>query len=248
MKRLLLLLVLLLARVVWALPDPISRIAQANAAYENGDYTTAIQVYQSLVDEGVQDSAVYFNLGSAYYQAGDMGRSLVNLLRAQALTPRDGDLNLNLARIRSEREDIQGDETGIIEGMATLTNSILTFSELAWLTLLVWFGWFALLAAWVLRENWREGLRVPLLFGAAVVLVAVSFLASRWWVQAFRPAAVIIPQQISVMSGPGDNYLELYTLHSAAEVHLVETRGGWIRFALPDGRQGWIAEDNVERV
>lgn len=248
MKRLLALLICLWVLPALAQTETIGVMERANDAYLKADYAAAIKLYQSLVDGGIHDGAVYLNLGSAYYQLGDPGRALVNMLRAQAWTPRDGDLNRSLALIRGQREDIQGDETGIIEGVSALTGSMLTFDELAWLALLFWFAWFALLAAWVLRSDWRERLRVPLLIGAAVMLAAVSFLASRWWVQTYRPAAVVVQPQASVMSGPGDTYLELYTLHTAAEVRVVETRGGWIRFALPDGRQGWLPEESVERV
>lgn len=247
MKRCLVLL-LLLARLTLAQTDPAGVMAQANLAYQNGDYATAVQLYQSLVDKGIVNAAVYFNLGSAYYQSDDLGYALVNLLRAQMHVPRDGELNRSLALVRSARVDIQGDETGLIEGFASLTNSTLTFTELGWLALIFWCAWFALLIMWVLRMDWREGLRVLLLVGAAVVIFAVVSLASRWWVLDYRPAAVVVQQQVQVMSGPGENYLELFMLHAAAEVRFVEIRDGWVRFALPDSRQGWLPADALKRV
>ncbi|MBI5669797.1 MAG: tetratricopeptide repeat protein [Chloroflexi bacterium] len=243
-----LLIILLAAMQTLAQADSGAVMAQANAAYQQGDYETAARLYQSLVDGGIQNSSVYFNLGSAYYESGELGRALLNYRRAQALLPRDNDLNRSLARIRGERTDIQGDETGLLEGLAALTGGVLTLAELGWLALLLWFGWFALLLGWMLGADWRETLRVPLIVGAVLVAVAVALLASRLWVQAYRPAAVVLAEQVDVMSGPGERYLSLFLLHAAAEIRIVERRGSWLRFALPDGRQGWLPEAVVEPV
>lgn len=248
MSRLLALLIALLAATALAQPDSVEVMSQANIAYQRGEYDTAARLYQSLVDSGVQNSVVYFNLGSAYYETGDMGRALLNYRRAQALNPRDGDVNRSLGRVRSERTDIQGDETGLLEGLAALTGSTLTLTELGWLALLLWFGWFALLIGWTFKTDWREGLRVPLLVGMVVLAAAVSLFASRIWVETYRPAGVVVLEQLDVMSGPGDRYLRLFSLHAAAEIRIVERRGGWLRFALPDGRQGWLPASAIEEM
>jgi SH3-like domain-containing protein len=50
------------------------------------------------------------------------------------------------------------------------------------------------------------------------------------------------------MSGPGEDYLELYRLYAAAELRVLETHDDWARFVLPDGRQGWVERDNIELI
>lgn len=239
---------LLLISAVHAQADPTGVMAQANTAYENQNYTEAVKLYQLLVDGGLRHERVYFNLGSAYYQTGDLGRALLNWRRAQVFTPRDGDVSRHLALVRQERTDIQGDESGWLEGVAALTAGLLTPVELGWLTLLIWSAWFGLVSLWLLRETWREGLRALLIVGGVVALALVTLLASRLWVDSFRPAAVVVQAQVSAMSGPGTHYLELFPLHAAAEIRIVEQRAGWLRGALPDGRQGWLPDGAVERI
>jgi hypothetical protein len=39
--------------------------------------------------------------------------------------------------------------------------------------------------------------------------------------------------------------LELYQLHSAAEIYVWEMKNDWIQFALADGRLGWIPLQTV---
>ncbi|MBZ0274970.1 MAG: hypothetical protein K8I60_02425 [Anaerolineae bacterium] len=228
--------------------DALVTFAAANAAYENGDYEQAISLYHSLSETGVVDGSLYYNLGNAYYQVGDTGHALVNYLRAQVIMPRDPDLGANIALVRTERVDIEGDEADVLEGLAALTSSVLTFAELAILVGGLWTGWCGLLVVIIIRYQWREVLRGPLFVAGFVLLVGGLLLISRVLVTETRPAAVVVVSSVPVMSGPGDDYLDLYTLHSAAEIRIVEQRANWTRFSLPDGRQGWIPDEAVESV
>jgi len=55
-------------------------------------------------------------------------------------------------------------------------------------------------------------------------------------------------RETEVMSGPGEQYFNLFDLHAAAEVRVVEQRGNWLWVELPDVRQGWIPITAVEKV
>ena len=109
--------------------EPMSLAQQAQAAYLSGDYAAARGQYEALINLGVRDSAIYINLGNTYFQLHDMGRALLNYRRAQRITPRDSLLNTHLARLRSTRLDVQGDETALVDSLAALTTSSLTGDE-----------------------------------------------------------------------------------------------------------------------
>ncbi|MCB9451716.1 MAG: tetratricopeptide repeat protein [Anaerolineaceae bacterium] len=228
--------------------DETALFAQANAAYESGNYTQAIDRYLTLENLHVVDARLYYNLGNAYYQTGDLGRALLYYLRAQTLAPRDSDLMANMALVRTERRDIEGDESGILEGLAALTTGLLRTVELAALDGLLWVLWCAGMVVYILRSRWRETLRGPLLVVGVVVVFGLLLLVSRVYIQDNRPTAVVVTPNSQVMSGPGMDYLPLYPLYAAAEIRLVESRAGWVRFSLPDGRQGWLPESAIVSV
>ncbi len=240
-----LLLLLLAGRGVGQGDNTLAIFTQANAAYESGNYARAITLYRTLENLFIDDARLYYNLGNAYYQTGDMGWALLYYLRAQALIPRDADLIANIAVVRAERVDIQSDETGILEGLAALTTGILQIVELAALIGLVWAIWCAVVIVFTVQRRWRETLRSPLLVVGAVVVFGSMLLVSRVYVTENRPAAVITASRTQAMSGPGMDYLPLYPLYAAAEIRLMESRMGWVRFSLPDGRQGWLPEDVI---
>jgi hypothetical protein len=223
-------------------------LSRAESAYNSGDYGTAIALYSSLVDSGVQDGTLFFNLGHAYYQVGDLGHAMLYYRRAQDYFPRDGNLSLGLARVRSRRIDIQGDETPFTDSIAALTLDSLTIRELSWLVLLIWSGWFGTLTFYLRRIERQESLRIGLIIGGGLLLIGCVLLASRLYVGTYRPAAVVVRAASPVMSGPGEDYLEHYRIHAATEIRILEWRGDWVRFTLPDGQQGWVLRSAIELV
>jgi len=72
------------------------------------------------------------------------------------------------------------------------------------------------------------------------LLLGLGIFSIRSYVVYQRPLAVVVDFSAQVMSGSDNGYLPLYELYSAAEMRLLEEEGDWVRFVLPDGRQGWI--------
>ena len=94
------------------------------------------------------------------------------------------------------------------------------------------------------RRRVRNALAVvtPLLVLALLALVSTSY--------ADDPnAGVVVADEVTLFSGPGESYIRELTLHSGTEVAIVETRRGWLRIAVPGGEtQGWAPGDTIERV
>lgn len=244
--------------LIWAAPQLAAQrlemeeqeriLQQAAAAYDAGDYPVAAAVYRQLLDMGWHDPAVYFNLGNAYLQAGDIGQALVYYLRARERLPRDADLEANIARARAMRMDVFSDGGDLLADLAEATTGLLSIRELGWLALLFWTALFGGLSLrrWFKWEN--DILRYGFLAIFGMFLLSAILLGSRLLIDWRQPVAVVTREQVTVMSGPGVNYLPYFDLHSGAELRILETRDNWLRFVLPDGRQGWLAADAVTRV
>jgi tetratricopeptide (TPR) repeat protein len=50
-------------------------------------FALAAHKYQTLVDDGIVNEQLYFNLGSAYLQSGKLGRAIASYERAMAVNP-----------------------------------------------------------------------------------------------------------------------------------------------------------------
>lgn len=247
MKRWCIAFLLFIAGTTSAQSD-IELIGQANAAYVTGDYKTAQVLYEATIQDSVRDFRVYFNLANAYYQSGDMGRALLNYRRAQEIWPRDSELASNLARVRMERIDLLSDETGFSESLSALTSGIFNLSELSVLVFLIWLIWFSILGFGIIKTAWRPRVRIPFLLMGILLLLGLFLLGGRLDTSIRRPSAVVTDEVVQVRSGPGEDYLELYQLHAAAEIYVWETKNDWLQFALPDRRLGWIPSKTVELI
>ena len=114
-------------------------MAGANERYERGEYAEAAQQYEALIDRGYSDAALYFNLGNPYLESGDLGRAILNYLRAQELSPRDPDIRGNLELARAMTLDSIAAETGtLIESVSYFGRQWTTPGKLGAAALLLW--------------------------------------------------------------------------------------------------------------
>jgi hypothetical protein len=227
----------------------------ANQLYESGNYAQSAQAYQQLVDQGYADSALFYNLGNAYFKQGDHGRAILNYRRAERLAPRDLDIKANLALARTQSGDPLeevANQGGFFSNLARFTQGWLALNEWAMITLGLWIGFAFLVIAFggtKRGSGLREGLGYALVVASLTLTVGLVGLISRLHLENTQTEAVVVAQKVNVTSGPGSQYVTEFTLHNGAEVSLVETRGSWGRLVLSgDELQGWIPASAVEAV
>ena len=223
-------------------------IEQAQIAYETGSFSTAIQIYEGIVDKGVDNENLYFNLGSAYLQHGDIGKALLNYRRAQQYIPRDTELNEHIARLRIRRTNIQESDIDFLNAIADGTVALFTIKELSTVAFALWVVWFLLVAARILAKRGHDVLRITMMGVGLLLIVSLLILGARLYTEQNRPEAVITVSSTIVMSGPGEDYVTHFELFNAAEVRILDQKSGWLRFSINDGRQGWLREGTVEFV
>jgi len=226
----------------------------AQRLYEKGQYVPAAQAYEQLVGQGYADSALFYNLGNAYYKAGDQGRAILNYRRAQRLAPRDPDIeaNLNLARAQAVDRFEAAPQGGLLEQIGQAVQGWFSLNQLAMVVLGAWMLFMFVL---ILRFNarphgrWRQGLHYALVAVGVVLIVGLLATGSYLYAASQPPAGVVVATEVNITSGPGAQYVTEFTLHSGAEVSLIEQRGNWVRLALPgEELEGWAPSSAVEEV
>ncbi len=233
-------------------PSPTDLMAEANAQYERGEYADAAQQYEALIDRGYEDATLYYNLGNAYFKNDELGRAVLNYLRAEELSPRDADIraNLDLARGRAVDHVESGGES-LFASVSNVARRWLTVGEIGAISLLLWVA--SALATGTLIV-WRAvprrtALRNGAMIASAATLLSLLLLLSTIYANPNDDSAVVVVSTIDVVSGPGEQYETEFTLHGGAQVRLVDSRQGWVRIALPgDDLQGWAPSNAVEAV
>ena len=233
-------------------PSANGLMAKANERYERGEYAEAAQQYEALIDRGYSDAALYFNLGNAYLESGDLGRATLNYLRARELSPRDTDIRGNLELARSMTLDSIAAERGsLIESVSYFGRQWTTPGELGAAALLLWAASSLAIGALLV---WRVfPLRLVARFVTPVIVVATlaSFLilVSMVYANPYDNTGVVTAEAVEIVSGPGPQYPEEFALYSGAQVRVTDSRHGWLRIELPGGElRGWVPSHTIDVV
>ena len=229
-----------------------SLMASANERYERGEYSEAAQQYESLIDQGYTDAALYFNLGNAHLENDDLGRAILSYLRALVLSPRDPDISTNLDLARSQTVDqIEVERVSLIESFAYLGRRALNPGELGLVSLFFWaLSGLSIAALMVWRDfPLRAFLRSVTGVVAIVTLASFLLLLSMQFANPYENTGVVTARTVEVLSGPGKQYPPEFTLHSGAEVRLTDVRHRWYEIALPGGElRGWLPSHTTELI
>jgi len=240
----------LLATIAVAQPDasgPQTTFFRANALYKEGKYAEAAGEYEHLARSGVESGPLYFNLGNAYFKAGDHGRAILNYERAVRFMPGDPDLLANLSYAQS----LSGSTTcapPLWRRVAFPLSDRMSTHRLGWITTALYTLLFLVLATqrlWSPRPRW-------LLYVAATLGILLIVSGSSFAYQALadrRPAAVVTRGgEASVRFEPAESGTVHYTLKEGSLVRVLEPREGWLQVERCDGRRGWIERGAVENL
>src|SRR3989338_2888126 len=104
-------------------PADINKLLyQANAHYEKGEYSRAIEEYIRILDGGLESGNLYYNIGNSFLKLGKTGYAILCYERAKRCIPADSDLksNLNYARSFVDGEAFDGAPKNIFIKTVTL--------------------------------------------------------------------------------------------------------------------------------
>jgi tetratricopeptide (TPR) repeat protein len=237
--------------IICALAVPAASTAQeaavefsaANELYRGLKYEEAARAYERIVANGFESAALYYNLGNAWYKAGDIPAAILNYERAKRLAPADEDIAHNLAlanlRIVDRIEPIP--RLFFIEWWDAFVGAA---SASAWGTSAIVALWVAVILLGAFRIlRGRLARRLTLVPGVLALLFAVlAFTAGG--IQGEREAsesvAILFAETAPVKSAPDAGSTDLFVLHAGVRVDLLDRVGEWRKVRLADGKIGWL--------
>jgi tetratricopeptide (TPR) repeat protein len=99
---------LILPQPVYA-ADPEELFSQANRLYEEKDFSQALVKYRRIIEQGMENGTVYYNMGNACFKSGKLGEAILAYEKALKYLPRDEDIktNLEFARLLAIKKEEQ---------------------------------------------------------------------------------------------------------------------------------------------
>jgi tetratricopeptide (TPR) repeat protein len=221
----------------------------ANELYRGLKYEEAARAYERIVANGFESAALHYNLGNAWFKAGNVPAAILNYERAKRLAPGDEDIlhNLALANLRIVDRIEPIPRLFFVEWWESLVGAA---SASAWGTAAIVALWAAviLMAAFRLLRG-RLARRATLLPGILALLFAL-FAFTAGGIQGQREtsesAAILLAATAPVKSAPDGQSTDLFVLHEGVRVDLLDVVGEWRKIRLADGKIGWLqAKDLV---
>ena len=213
---------------------------RANAHYQNGEFEKAIALYELVLKQGLQNGYVYYNLGNAYYKNQQLGHAILAYERALRLIPGDEDVLANLRFVNALRVDR---EMAAAENVVTrFLRAIYHFFKVDTVSVLCslcLFGIAGVAVCWMffsLKKMLWLGLLTVLVVAGGFSGGLLAFKVHDLGVQ----EAVILDQEAVGRSGPGTDFLQVFTLHEGAKVTLERMEGNWWLVRLSNGIGGWL--------
>jgi tetratricopeptide (TPR) repeat protein len=218
---------------------------KANEAYKEGRFDDAVVGYNRLLQNGLNNGHLYYNLGNAHFRLNQLGQAILNFERARLLMPRDADLRYNLGHARDQTTDAISESKSFLNmvffWLDTL-NSTELFWAFAFANLVVW---ATLLTRLYNRSEWT--FYTALIALALWIVLGTSF-GMKWYQTTKDNRAVIIPKEVSVLAGPATGDTLLFQIHEGTVVRHERSEDGWSLIRLADKKRGWVPSDAIERI
>jgi tetratricopeptide (TPR) repeat protein len=251
-KRIIYLLLLIVSPLLaLANDDAVALFKKGNNLYQQAKYKEAAAAYQQMVDDGYQSTALYFNLGNAYYKTGDIAPSVLYYEKARKLSPGDEDVRVNLQLANTKTFDKIEESPEFFIGkwwhgfiLAIPANS-----------LAVWAVVLFLLASglFILYRFAGSVLVKKIAFFTAITLLLIGigtiFIADRETnYAAAHQGAIIFNSSVTVKSAPTKAAKVVFVLHEGTKVNILEKNAAWVKIRLANGNEGWIGNGDAKEI
>jgi tetratricopeptide (TPR) repeat protein len=211
-------------------------------------YQESASGFQSLVHSGVRNGRLFYNLGNACMQTGQLGQAILNYRRALRLMPGDPQVlhNLDAARAQQRTPIAISNERVALRTLLSWHYDIPGRTRFAIGVAFYLMFWVLLALRWILPNiRWSFG-AVPcaLLWLVLGTSVAAEQLGTR------QLAGVLVTDEVIVRKGNGDGFSPQFEepLFQGVEFVVVEDRGPWWHIELPDGQRGWVRRQEAELI
>lgn len=258
MRKILFLLVLLVACVS---ARANSLVAEADSAYNQGEFVQAVRLYHQAVTNTGGTPVLYYNLGNSYYRIGKLGRAVICYERALKMDPSFTDARTNLDFVNTKILDKPEDDSTFLSNVHTGIKAWMSPNAWAWVA----FGLFILvlgcIALYVFSGN--VILRKVGFFGGGVVLVIFfyAFIVSGQVAAApyNRNTAVVIVPTTNLSTSPGNvntKDSKIIPVHEGTVVEIVDSMAIpgetssplWYDVKINNATRAWVRAVDVEKI
>ena len=247
MKRYTLLIILSLAALMLkAQAQNEQWFEQANAAYNAGNYDSAMILYERILATDMESVPLYYNMGNTYYKMHEFPMAIYCYEKALKIDPSNDDVrtNLEIANLAIVDKIEPVPQSFIVRGWNGLKHK-LSGDQWAYVSIAAFA--LLLLAAYLFLRARKMGWRKFGFFGGMFVIIvfalSVLFAAQLKLASSKEDQAIVMTPTVTVKSSPNEGSVDLFVLHEGAKVTILDEADGWNKIKIANGSVGWLQAD-----
>jgi len=228
--------------------DPEAIWAQANRAYADGRFDDAIASYEVLLESGVHNGKLHFNLANAYMKEDQVGPAILHYLKARKYLPGDADVRANLALAEQARAElIEGEDEAFMAAYDSALRRLNYSTVFGMAAICLALAGLAL--AWrIVRPDTGKWLTYLLTIALVWGLIASTVTVMQYRQLTRDDLAVLVARVTEVRAGPARTETVSFTISEGARCRILDETEGWFRIGLANGYNGWVPQRSVSRI
>jgi len=233
-----------------ALSSPLkSWFTQGIEYYEAKQYDSALVMWQKVIDAGVINSDVYYNMANAWYRQQNNGKALLYYYRAQQLSPSDEDIEKNIAFVKEQITDkFPQQPPSFVKKTLWHIHTVFSYATQ------VWVSFFLLVALAIMGSALlfiKSHLRIVLgylsILTAVVLCINLVSVGFKYHQRNSSAQGVILSSVTEARNGP-EGQTVLFSIHQGTRVHIIQQNQSWSRVRLENGISGWVKNESFEKI
>jgi tetratricopeptide (TPR) repeat protein len=243
MIRRLIIFLILMGSTGSVLADAVAqkKALDAQGQYDAQHYAEAAKGYELVLADKVYSPEIFFNLGNAYFKAGDSARALLNYRRAWYFIPGDPDLRANM--------QLAAKSAGVTLPVENVPRRLAFAHSQEWWVRMAQVGYLLAMVFAVVAITVARGRAVYV--KCAVVSLGIAAVAcfSVWqWHGLYGESEQIALKHITAKFGPTDESTDYFTAPAGALVRLhAAPETAWAQIDL-NGNIGWVKKVDCSSV
>ncbi len=240
-----------LISISFAVQTPIvnSEFNKANELYRKNNFEVAAKEYKKLVDSGYESSALYYNLGNAYYRQGALGNAILFYEKALKLNPNDEDAAHNLALANSKTVDR-------IEPLPKFFifqwwESLLAIFNINGWTISAYIFFILILISIAIYFFSKQNRAQKYSFWGGLIMLTLfifstAILTVRFSREENIKNAIITETIVNIKTAPDNDSNDAFVVHEGLKVKLEDKINNWVKVRLQDGKVGWTTNNKLK--
>lgn len=223
---------------------------KGNSLYNDGKFQEAITIYETILEDNVHSSELYYNLANAYYKLNRIAPSIYYYEKALQIAPNDKDIKNNLSFANNMTIDAIEvlPEVGFSKFTKQVTNKF-SFDTWAIMAIVLVIGFVVLFLFYYFSYGTvRKRLAFLSSFSCLfLTCVALFFAFKKFNFDQKDKPAIVFAQESNVKAEPNLRSEGVFDLHEGTKVQIIELyKEDWVKIKLADGETGWIPTEDIK--